>query len=157
MSDDDIIRPDFSAKHTLSVKRGGRRCSHRGVTVDESARTVECSACNAMLDPFAVILMYANRERNFAWEKSDKKKRRELIEELKKEERRIKQRISSAKKRADKEPALASVKLVTALMVALREVYSLVPKDAVPDIYSLKALDEVRRLVKMAGAEELKL
>ncbi len=157
MDSDDIIRPDFSAKHTLSIRSGGRRCSHRAVSVDETSRTVECSTCDAILDPFSVVLQFAKHERDFAWDQSSKRKQRELIEELKKEERRIKQRIASAKKRAEKEPSLASVKLVGALMKAVQEVYLLVPMDAVPDIYSLKALKEVRRLVELAGAEELKL
>jgi hypothetical protein len=99
MEDEGVIQLNSEAKHTLTIKQGEGICFHRGVVLSEQMRTVECSGCGAVLDPFAVLLEYAKQERQLGWSRKALQKTKEEMAELKKEERRIKQRIARAKKK----------------------------------------------------------
>lgn len=96
---DGIIRPDFQVKNTLTVGRDDRVCRHRHIIVGRYGRTVECGDCKAKLDPFTVLLQYADDERSFHHLEKAMNRLSDNVEALKKEERRIKQRIARAKKR----------------------------------------------------------
>jgi hypothetical protein len=104
--DDGVIRPDFTAKHSLVISHRTTFCPHRHVLVSEDDRTVECGACGAILDPFAVILMYAKEERSFAYAKGCLAKLSKQVQELKAEEKRIKARLDRAKSKASKQGVL---------------------------------------------------
>lgn len=99
MTDDNVIKAKFDGV-SLSVKdRNIPTCLHGRVWVDEEARKVTCRDCERQLDPISVLLSFARKERNFQYTKESISSLRLEIDELKKEERRIKARIRTAKKK----------------------------------------------------------
>lgn len=80
-------------------------CEHGAVRLDEHDRSVQCTKCGAMLDPFNFILKQAKTLQT-AWD-NYKYVRRELnevterITYLKKEEQRIKARIKRLQSKTD--------------------------------------------------------
>ena len=74
-------------------------CGHGKLILDEKLRAVQCRACEATLDPFDVLMNYADLERRWrSWHKETSKERR-LVKELKKEEKRVKARLRNARER----------------------------------------------------------
>jgi hypothetical protein len=61
---------------TRSIKRTGDRkyCPHHHVEVDEQLRTVTCSDCNSLIEPFEYILTWANQEHSLEMQVSYLKK-----------------------------------------------------------------------------------
>lgn len=106
MMDGKILRPDFQAKNSISIKRKASRCKHLNVEVEESMRKVSCAKCEAVLDPFTVVFEYAIEERQYMVLADTIKKAKSEITELKQEEKRIKTRISRAKLQASKQGVL---------------------------------------------------
>ena len=50
--------------HTrYEVKPKSHRCRHENFVLDEEAHTVTCKDCGALIDPFAVLVQYASRQR----------------------------------------------------------------------------------------------
>lgn len=98
----DNVIPLHPERPPLDVKRSKPTgCYHRQVLVHEEPREVRCQSCNALLDPFDVIMEYAERERRFHFASEYRqKKQRELeqrIEALKREERNTKARLNRAR------------------------------------------------------------
>lgn len=78
-------------------------CAHRRIIVSKAAREVGCRDCGLLLDPFDILLDYANRDRVFAsWRGALGKIKAELAV-LKREERNVKARLSRAQRRLDSE------------------------------------------------------
>lgn len=78
-------------------------CDHPAVRLDEHSRTMECTQCGAVLDPFdflrrnAMTLQRAWRDHKYV--KGQLEELNTRVDALKKEERRIKARIGTLKKR----------------------------------------------------------
>ena len=78
-------------------------CDHPAVRLDDHSRSMECTQCGAVLDPFdflrrnAMTLQRAWRDHKYVKGQLDELNKR--VGELKKEERRIKARIATLKKR----------------------------------------------------------
>lgn len=91
----------------------GRLCTHQNVLVEESTREVTCARCDVVLDAFAVLLQYASQERRFDWAseaaQQELKVRQDRIEQLAAEEKRLKSRIRSVRKRDPDEAAAAQL------------------------------------------------
>ena len=84
---------------TKKPERDRRYCRHVQYEVDEETRTVRCCACEAMLDPFAVLLQYASKERHFHdWERAQREEQKKIAE-LKEEEKRVKARTRGASRK----------------------------------------------------------
>lgn len=82
------------------------RCRHHQTLLNTESRTVSCGQCGATVEAFDVLLKYARGEINWrSWDSEVHRRRRE-IDELKLEERRIKQRTAAAS-RKDAEAAVA--------------------------------------------------
>ncbi len=52
----EIIKLDTSRKPAAPAKKSQPSCAHKSVTVYAAYRTVRCSYCGALLDPFVVLL-----------------------------------------------------------------------------------------------------
>lgn len=51
--------------HTrYEVKPKSFKCRHESFVLDEEAHTVTCKDCGALIDPFAVLVQYASRQRS---------------------------------------------------------------------------------------------
>jgi hypothetical protein len=48
---------------TYTVKPRNRRCDHPRLLVNDQAHTVKCEKCGEEIDPFWVLLQYADRQR----------------------------------------------------------------------------------------------
>lgn len=57
------------------------RCRHHLFEIDESSRRIWCKECGEEIDPFTVVLEYANNQRDFIWKV---KRHRVAIEEFEK-------------------------------------------------------------------------
>lgn len=108
MSEDDDkpdnVIPLHPERPPLDVQRAKPMgCYHRQVVVYEENREVRCQSCNALLDPFDVIMEYAERERRFHFASEYRKKKQrqleERIESLKREERNTKARLKRAREK----------------------------------------------------------
>lgn len=51
-----IIRLDSVRRPEADATTDTRQCPHKHVTVYTAQRTVHCSACNALLDPFDTLV-----------------------------------------------------------------------------------------------------
>lgn len=83
-------------------QRGKEWCAHKYVLVSDHSNEVECRTCKAPLDPHAVLLEFANKERQFRYsEKSAKDEFGRVtarLKEAKAEEKRVKARVANARK-----------------------------------------------------------
>lgn len=84
----------------------GSFCIHASYTVNGEQRRVTCNACKAQLDPFEIILQWANRQRVRENLDDDIREKRKALEQLYGEEKRTKARLRNAKKK-DAEAAVA--------------------------------------------------
>jgi ribosomal protein S27E len=79
-----------------------RKCRHQATTIERATRTVKCQGCGAKLDPFWVLLEYANHERVFSnttlMAKMDRDRLRQQVEELKKERARLQGQVRRGRK-----------------------------------------------------------
>jgi len=108
--DDFVIEVDFSKAKAKGEESGGStrlftkqkkasRCKHLRVDIDDELRTVICSDCREELDAVQVLVEYANRERLMAYKHDTVSALNRKIDELKKEERKIKSSIRYVKKK----------------------------------------------------------
>jgi len=104
MEDDDgVIRPDFQAKHTLTIRGDEKFCAHRDITVSEFDRVIQCAKCEAVLDTFEVLLQYAKNERDGMVLAADIRDKKVEMDALLRQEKRLKSRIARAKTKASKQ------------------------------------------------------
>lgn len=98
-----VLQLDEYRAEAPPVRRTHRSgaCIHskHPVLVDPSARTVECGNCGTLLDPIAALMRmveYADR-----WERLTEsiQQKRDELSRLADEERRVKARVRSAKRR----------------------------------------------------------
>ncbi|EEZ9716347.1 hypothetical protein IM098_003666 [Escherichia coli] len=99
--------PDAEAKKLLNVVISERKnneqnlCRHARTTVSEINRTLTCSLCGAVLDPFEFILDRARNAENIVHEINRLHKKREALREsvagLEREEKNAKARLRSAR------------------------------------------------------------
>ena len=93
-----VIRLDFDKQ--TKIEREGRTCYHRGAfKLDGAARSVNCGTCGAPLDPFQLLLDYAERERTWRYYDSEIRRAEAQLQELKDEERKVKARTKSASRK----------------------------------------------------------
>ena len=102
MSEKVVIEADFtnSGSTHLIIKPRKHICRHLPCTIDVDHRLVECLLCGAVLDPFQVLLEFASQQRSCENYVSKAQKIRASIDALTDEERRLKARIRSARKKA---------------------------------------------------------
>lgn len=91
-------------ENPLQIERTRGFCAHDAVRLDEHSRTVTCTACNAVLDPFDFLRSNALTLKN-AWDSHRyvSQQLRELqdrVTTLKREEARLKARIKTAQAKA---------------------------------------------------------
>lgn len=107
-SDDDdknVVRVAFGSETRIvhpSLARGA--CRHISYELDVESRVARCK-CGVELDPFQILLDYARAERNWRYYAREEQQTRERIATLAQEERRIKARIRTARRR-DPETAI---------------------------------------------------
>jgi len=75
------------------------RCRHIRVVVSAEERRVYCRACGADLDPIAVLLEIAHRERQLYHSRRDVAKARKQLAMLKDDEKKTKARLKRARER----------------------------------------------------------
>jgi hypothetical protein len=93
-----VIRLDFDKQ--TKIEREGRACYHRGAfALDGASRSVHCGSCGAPLDPFQLLLDYAERERTWRYYDSEIRRAEAKLDELKDEERKVKARTKSANRK----------------------------------------------------------
>lgn len=108
MSDENVLRPFKSAdlpEQTLIVEKppAGKKmyCQHVGLRIDPHERSIACSECGQVLDPFEFLLTNAvtvNRAwQDHAYVKRELGEMQERISVLKKEEKRLKSQIGRHK------------------------------------------------------------
>ena len=85
----------------------GQECRHDTVRLDPSARTVECSRCDATLDAFGHLLKLGAEWSSYAsWVRHNASKRDDLlreIEQLKHERTKLKSEVRRSLRRIQKE------------------------------------------------------
>ena len=89
------------ATSEVKPKTPRRYCQHRLWIVDPDTRTVACGAeeCGVALDPFDLLMEYANRERRFVdWEGRAREIGKQ-VDALKAEEKKIKSRTKAASRK----------------------------------------------------------
>lgn len=104
-SGDDVIdfaeaKASMDGPSSITIVHKGAYCRHMSVLINETRRTIECARCEAQLDPFSVLVEYARHERTFSWAEKNLLDIRRRVEELKKEERRVKARVKRATEKA---------------------------------------------------------
>jgi hypothetical protein len=123
------------------VIKPGKHCRHAQVLVCTEQRRVECGTCGAVLDPFDVVHGFASKERHFRqWEKEALDEAAK-VERLKKEEKRIKARLGTARTRLPPEAP------VDGELLALRKLEEAVRAGHVSSRVhkALVAIDELRK------------
>ena len=128
-------------------------CPHRRAELNKEKGVILCKDCSAELDPMIYLLSYARKDSNLNWDYKEARRIEGRIKELKKEEKRIKARISSAKKRGEKYPPLAAVKLVTSLVAICNDLYRYTPENL--PAYIDKQRVEARRLLALSEIRDL--
>ena len=99
-SDGKLIVVAFGTETTVRDKPLEQRfCRHHQYLVDEAHRTVTCGQCGALIDAFEVLLEYANKERHWRQSEAEERKVTKRISELEEQERRIKARTRSARRK----------------------------------------------------------
>ena len=98
---DNVLHVNFGQQSEIDSARR-LRCHHHSYKLNSRERTVTCSACDAQLDAFEVLLDYARAERNWRNWDTERLKQMAQLDELKAEERKIKARTRAAsRKEAD--------------------------------------------------------
>lgn len=93
-------------ENPITVERGPfKLCAHDRITLDEHSRTVRCTDCSKVFDPFDYLLSNAYSITR-AWSSYRDVMRRvqektEAVEALAKEEKRLKSRIKLIKEKAE--------------------------------------------------------
>jgi len=75
------------------------KCHHLQVVVSAEDRRCYCGECDVELDPIAVLLELAHKERNLYYSRKEVRRYEGQVQELKREERRVKARLRRAQKR----------------------------------------------------------
>jgi len=97
--DNNILTPDFGAGRVEIKRSSFGDCRHTRVIVDPKLRRVTCRDCDEVLDPIEVIIQTANKERQYQYRREAVLELTRKIDELKKEEKRVKARLTRAKKK----------------------------------------------------------
>lgn len=91
---------DPATKINFLLEKDGDFCLHPGFTINEHDRQVKCKKCDAVIDPFELLMQIAKRETHLANDVSmlrkEEKQRRLNIDKLIKIERNAKSRIRKA-------------------------------------------------------------
>lgn len=93
-------------ENPITVEREGfAYCSHDRITLDEHARSVRCTDCGKVFDPFSYLLSNAlSIQRAWLSHKEVMRKaseKMESVEALTKEEKRLKARVKLLKEKAE--------------------------------------------------------
>lgn len=93
-------------EQTLLVERQPYNfCEHDKISLDEHRRVVKCSSCDKVYDPFDFLHKEAHRLdaawRNYAHTRKELNELIERVDNLKKEEARLKARIKTAKSKVE--------------------------------------------------------
>lgn len=87
------------------IKAPTSLCRHYSLEIDEFNRNVNCAICGKAIDPFDWLAKIAAEDiamrQTIKWRKSEEKRIFDRVEELKKEERRVKARIRRAEVKSD--------------------------------------------------------
>lgn len=95
---DRIVRPDFGAPRVLDNHDDPAPvCTHHYIQLFRRSERVFCRQCKLELHPFDVLKSLAREWMHVTWMQSEKEKLQGNIDELKKEEQRLKARIRNAK------------------------------------------------------------
>ena len=98
--DDNVVKLDPGKRVPwLKRKEQRPRCRHMPVTVCDTTRVVECDLCGAILDPVQVLLDIAYMERLLYHSEKALAAANKRTVELRKEEKRIKARLKTARAR----------------------------------------------------------
>lgn len=108
MSDKTIIQfPSKTADITdlAGVQKPDKAfCRHAGVTLVEASRTIECSDCGSLLEPFDWALRWVNKNSRERQQVEQMRKERQSllasIEKLRREEKNTKSRLKRARESA---------------------------------------------------------
>lgn len=100
-----VITGAFGESPTAEVV-GYRFCRHPRYTLDTEERAVLCRDCKEVLDPFNILVQFAEGERRALSYKKSLEETRGELDELRAEEKRIKARTRNAS-RKDAEKAVA--------------------------------------------------
>jgi len=77
-----------------------RDCTHPSILVNEYHRSITCRHCHATLEPFEYLLRLAKKETRIDWDlralRAEIKRRREGLDNLKREETNTRARIKTA-------------------------------------------------------------
>ena len=106
MSDIIDLQKERAKRTTLTTHRASdktrKHCMHAAVSVGDDFGEVECAGCGVQLSAHEVLLGYARKERSFIFTERHAidtvAKLKANIAELKAEERRVKARLSRARK-----------------------------------------------------------
>ena len=93
-------------ENPITVEREGfKYCAHDRITLDEHSRTVRCTDCSKVFDPFSYLLSNAlSIQRAWMTHKDVMRKaaeKNESVEALAKEEKRLKARVKTLKDKAE--------------------------------------------------------
>lgn len=110
MSDDNIIEfpsgdPDLAAIKANGVKKSTTTqtyCKHRAVELDQATRTITCSSCDAIVEPFDWALSLLDKSSRFFDQyqtlKSELSQKRKDLKVVLTEEKKAKARLRNARK-----------------------------------------------------------
>ena len=79
-------------------------CNHRRFNLNTESRRVYCRSCKQEIDPFTALLVFTNEwtyyKDTLEREQAELKKTRERLDDLKRQERNAKARLTRAKRKA---------------------------------------------------------
>lgn len=91
---------DPKERINFRLENEGHYCLHPSFTISEETRTVRCQKCNAVIEPFDLLLSIAKKETRLANDlrvlRDEERQRRANIEKLIQIERNAKARIRRA-------------------------------------------------------------
>jgi hypothetical protein len=131
---------DFTIEH-------GKVCAHRALLITPDQRLLVCKACGGNVDPFDVILQYAQKERRWRQWDAEAAKSYDALAELKTEEKLVRARVKRQRKKTS--PATAEVEALRAVETCLRKFKWDKGAKKV-----LKHLDDARRLTDLRRMAE---
>lgn len=93
------LRPKVDRRRRKHDGTDKQYCRHQAVEIDDNAREVDCQLCGASLDPIKVLYDIAINEIRLQYTEKEYIELKEKTADLKAEEKRIKARIRTARKR----------------------------------------------------------
>lgn len=117
---DRIVRPDFGSARVLDNHDDpAPSCMHYYIQLFSRSERVFCRQCKLELHPFDVLKSLAREWMHVTWLQSDKEKLHGSIDELKKEEQRLKSRIRNAKAGIERDSLVET--FVTELIAKIKD------------------------------------